>query len=167
MDVVESLPDELRMDSIASRLTDTESQFRRQLMDFTISRGVAVNVHAEPPAELSAFDPKPMIAALLEKKAAALGDSGDVDFVYPVSAVATGYRVTLADGRSFSAMCAIDAIGAAFTFEQNVLVDSKCHTCHAAIELEVRDGEISRHRPEEIHVLHVDLSKYDVWAGTA
>jgi hypothetical protein len=167
MDVVEVLPDELRMDSIASRLSDSARDFRQKLIDVTLTRGIAVNVNADPPAELSAFDAKSMIAALVEKKAAALSDNGDVDFIYPVSALSTCHKVELADGRGFTAMCAIDAIGAAFAFEQDVHVNSKCHTCHAPIELDVRDGEIVRDRPGEIHVLHVDLSKYDVWAGTA
>ena len=52
-------------------------------------------------------------------------------------------------------------------FEQDVQVHSKCHTCDGPVEVEVRDGEIGRHRPEEACVLHVDLSKFDVWAGAA
>jgi hypothetical protein len=138
-----------------------------KLMDVIISRGAAVNVNDEAPVELSEWNWRLMIEALSEKNAAILGDNGDVDFVYPVSALPTRHEVTLADGRGFTAMCAIDAIGAAFTFEQDVQVHSKCHTCDGPVEVEVRDGEIGRHKPEEPRVLHVDLSKFDVWAGAA
>jgi len=161
------LPDELRIESIASRLDEPERDFRRKLMDVIISRGAAVNVNAEAPVELSEWNWRLMIEALSEKKAAILSDNGDVDFVYPVSALRTCHKVTLADGRGFTAMCAIDAIGAAFTFEQDVQVHSKCHTCNCPVEVEVRDGEVGRYKPEETRILHVDLSKFDVWAGTA
>lgn len=167
MHVLTRLPDELRIDSIASRLAESENDFRRKLMDVTISRGGAVNINSEPPVELSEFDSKLMISALSAKNAAVLSDKGDVQFIYPVSALPTCHKVTLADGRNFDAMCAIDAIGSAFTFQQDVQVQSKCHTCNVRVDVEVRDGEICRHSPEEIHVLHVDLSKFDTWAGSA
>jgi len=161
------LPDELRIESIASRLDERERDFRRKLMDVIIRRGTVINVNADTPAELAEWNWRPMIAALSEKKAVVLGDNGDVNFAYPVSALGTRHEVTLADGRRFTAMCAVDAIGAAFTFEQDVQVHSRCHTCDRPVEVEVKDGEIDRYRPEEVHILHVDLSKYDVWAGTA
>jgi hypothetical protein len=167
MDVQGRLPDELRIESIASRLDETERDFRKKLMDVIISRGAAVNINAEAPVELRGWSWREMIEALSEKKAAILGDNGDVHFIYPVSALPTCHQVTLADGRRFSAMCAIDAIGSAFTFEQDVQVRSKCHTCNGPVEVEVRDGDIGRHEPEGIRILHVDLSKFDVWAGAA
>jgi len=136
-------------------------------MDAILRRGAAINVHAEAPAELSGWNWRLMIETLSEKKAAIVSDDGDVDFVYPVSALPTCHKVTLADGRGFTAMCAIDAIGSAFAFEQDVQVHSKCHTCDRPVEVEVRDGEIGRHNPEETRVLHVDLAKFDVWAGSA
>lgn len=166
-DVQGRLPDELRIDSIVSRLDGPERDFRMNLMDVIISRGAAVNVNGEAPVELSEWSWRLMIEALTEKKAAALSDNGNVDFVYPVSALRTCHEVTLADGRGFTAMCAIDAIGAAFTFEQDVQVRSKCHTCNCPVEVEMRDGEIARYTPEETRILHVDLSKFDVWAGAA
>ena len=38
-------------------------------------------------------------------------EEGNINFIYPVSALPTAHRVSLAGGREFWAMCAIDAIG--------------------------------------------------------
>lgn len=51
---------------------------------------------------------------------------GAIHFLYPLSCEPSDYRVTLEDGRSFDAMCAIDAMGCAVTFHQKVRVDSHC-----------------------------------------
>ena len=59
-------------------------------------------------------------------------EEGNINFIYPVSALPTAHRVTLADGREFSAMCAIDAIGATFTFHEDTQIHSSCCVFHTS-----------------------------------
>jgi len=73
--------------------------------------------------------------------------------------------VNLADGRRFHAMCAIDAMGSAFVFRQDVEISSRCAFCDVSVELAIRGGEISRQDLLETHVLHVDLTKFSDWSG--
>ncbi len=84
--------------------------------------------------------------------------------VYPVSAFPTRHRVYLADGRTFYAMCAIDAIGAAFTFDQDVTLESACLHCDSAVRVGLAGGRLQDAAPHTLHVLHADLRKYRNWA---
>ena len=92
-------------------------------------------------------------------------DQGNVPFIYPVSALPTHHRVTLADGRTFSAMCAIDAMGATFTFGQDTVIHSKCSTCGEPVRLELRQGRIAQAAPADTHVLHMDLNQLTDWSA--
>jgi hypothetical protein len=74
--------------------------------------------------------------------------------------------VTLADGRSFRAMCAIDAMGAAFTFHQDITVESWCTKCSEPVTLAIRNGRLAEFTPLDLHVLHVDLNRTDNWSGS-
>ena len=154
----------LRIESIASRLTPAESAFRMWLMECTINRGVPHNIDDCPGVE--PFDAKPLVQSLVGKRAIVLDESGNVTFIYPVSALPTRHRVHLGDGRTFSAMCAIDALGSAFTFKQNTRVESSCSECGEPIHVEIENGQITALRPHTTHVLHVDLNRVDNWAGS-
>lgn len=102
----------------------------------------------------------------LEKKGVIVRDKDKaVVAVYPVSAVPTRHRVQLADGRTLHAMCAIDAIGAAFTFNQDAAVQSSCLRCDTAIRLRLVGGRLQEVDPGSVLVQHVDLRKYRNWAA--
>lgn len=154
----------LMIESIASRLTSAENDLRMWLMQYTINNGAPYNIKTDAAAELR--DVPTLVHGLARKRAIVLDANGNVNFIYPVSALPTHHRVHLKDGRSFSAMCAIDALGAAFTFKQDIKVESRCSECGEPIHVEVKDGRIAHHYPDSTHVLHVDLNKADNWAGS-
>jgi hypothetical protein len=64
-------------------------------------------------------------------------------------------------------MCAIDAMGSAFTFEQDVAVESECSECGERISVRIEQEELTEVTPSSIRVLHVDLNRFDNWAGAA
>ena len=61
----------------------------------------------------------------------------------PFSVVETPHRVQ-ADGRTWYANCAWDALGIPAAFHGDGLVWSECPDCGDRLELEVRDGELVR-----------------------
>ena len=89
-----------------------------------------------------------------------------INFIYPVSAFDTNYKVKLEDGREINAMCAVDSIGTAFTFKQNIKIESSCIMCNDSIEVIIENGEIKKCIPENLRVLHVDLNKNNSWASS-
>lgn len=157
----------LTIDSIASRLTDEENNFRLTLMERTIERGGPLNV--EDVGRGGGLHPNApsLIESLIAKRAVVKDEAGNLNFIYPVSALATNHRVSLEDGRRFSAMCAIDAMGTAFTFEQNVEVESQCSECGERVSVRIEQGELAEVMPPSIRVLHVDLKRFDNWAAAA
>ena len=93
-------------------------------------------------------------------------EEGNINFIYPVSALPTAHRVTLADGREFSAMCAIDAIGATFTFHEDTQIHSSCCVCGNDVYVEMKNGECAKHRPEGLYALSFCLEEITNWAGS-
>ena len=155
-------PEELiTLRSIASRLTPSARQARQRIMAHTLALGRPVQV-GESVDLASARE----IEELLAQKVMVVDAQGNVPFIYPVSALPTHHQVTLADGRAFSAMCAIDALGATFTFGQNALIQSKCSTCDAPVSLHLRQGRIDSAAPDDLHVLHMNLNQLTDWAAS-
>ncbi len=157
----------LMIDSIRSRLDAGENALRDEIMNAIINSGGPVSVidlqlNGEKPGQQR----REQYAGLLAKKVIVLdGDEEHICFVYPVSALPTPHKVNLADGRSFYAMCAVDSLGAAFTFNQDTSVQSMCAECGAPVLAKVRDGKLQEVQPESLFVLHVDLSSANNWAG--
>jgi hypothetical protein len=155
----------LRIESIASRLNEREAMVRDQLMAALIATGRPVGLSALTEAGLSLPDLSTVIVALEEKRAIVRDEEANISFAYPVSALPTVHRVTLADGRAFQAMCAVDALGAAFTFRQDVRIASRCSECRQPVAVDIRAGRLAGFSSPELHVLHVDLNQNDNWAG--
>ena len=157
---------QLHIRSIASRLTSAEQLVRDSVMAQIIDRGQPITAadlqHIEV---LRNLDVEEQLAALLKKRTIVMNPEGCITFSYPVSALPTNHKVTLADGRTFYAMCAVDALGAAFTFSQNIKVDSRCSHCREPVHLETGENKIVDLQPAGTHVLHVDLNRYDNWSG--
>ena len=63
-------------------------------------------------------------------------------------------------------MCAIDAIGSAFTFHQDTEIHSKCSSCGADVFVRVKDGKIVEHSPADLHALTFTLGEIANWAGS-
>lgn len=155
------------LESIASRLSRDEAQTRQGIMNGIIAKGGPVCIFdLKQDHALLEIDVERAILRLLAKKVIVENQQGQITFSYPVSALPTSHKVSLADGRSFHAMCAVDALGAAFTFNQNLTVASKCGHCGKPVHLAIQAEEIVDLQPAGTHVLHVDLNRYDNWSGT-
>jgi len=147
--------------SISSRLTPDARRARQRILAHTLALGRPFNI-AKDHGLASAQE----IQELLAQKAMVVDDQGNVPFIYPVSALPTHHRVTLADGRTFSAMCAIDAMGATFTFGQDMMIQSKCTVCNEPVRLRLRQGRIDDAAPADTQVLHMNLNQLDDWAAS-
>ena len=147
----------LAIPNINELLSDKERQARLLLMEKIIMKGSPVKS-----TELLDID----ILCALESKGVIVQDEyGSVSVVYPVSALPTPHKVKFNDGRSFYAICAVDSLGCAFVFEQNIVVSSTCSYCQKSVSVTVENGEISSSDPESIYVTHTDLVGEVNWAG--
>ncbi len=147
------------IDSIAARLSAEENAFRNRIINF-----IADNHKAFLPAD---GEEKAKVEALRARNALAIEADGSVASIYPVSARPSRHLVALADGRTVYCMCAIDALGCAFTFNQDVVVTSSCSNSGVAIRIVVKDKKLCCALPDEadIRVLHADLKASDNWAS--
>jgi hypothetical protein len=132
-----------------------------------IDRGGPLNVGDLIGAGAPPPEARSLTERLIEKRVAAQDEEGNVNFIYPVSALATRHKVSLGDGRRFFAMCAVDAMGTAFTFEQNVEIESECRECGKQISVRIENGRLAEVAPPDLRVLHVDLNKFENWAAAA
>lgn len=161
--------------SIRARLTDEEAALRQALLQRLASFSLPTLPAGEPPpvtwAEAGAalgWPPEHAAAvgaALVAKKLAGQDAAGHVRYTYPVSASPTAHRVTLADGRTLYAMCAIDSLGSAWTFGQPVQVEARCHVCGEPVHVRVHGPAQVESQPPGAYATHVDLNKYDDWAA--
>ncbi len=164
-------PERLIIDSIDSRLDADEKKVRFYIMDRIIENGMPFSfavISEEMQKSLGMTDCmiRETIDNLVKKNAAVSDENQNINFIYPVSGFPTSHRIELADGREFSAMCAVDGMGCAFTFRQDIKLTSSCSQCGERITVEIRDGEIVSILPEDAHVLHVDLNKNQNWSGS-
>ena len=155
----------LMIESLRSRLNASEDQLRIEIMNRIIDGGGPLQV--TDLLKDSPEDTASIFQRLQEKQVIVLdGNAEVIQFVYPVSSLPTPHRVTLADGRSFFSMCAIDSIGAAFTLNQNTYVESQCSVCGTPVSLSVHDRQLMDVQPDSLHIIHVDLNKSENWAGS-
>lgn len=162
--------EQLEIASIDSKLSDREKAIRRYLVNYTIDTGQAFNICdsiqiANNLSYMKKEEIDSKLNSLSNKNCIVIDEDGNINNIYPVSAKPTDYKVKLKDGREFNAMCAIDGIGTAFTFKQDVDIESKCINCGAEIKISVIDEKIYSYDTEGIHILHVDLNKYGNWAS--
>lgn len=156
----------LAIDSIASRLTDEENALRMALMERTIEGRGPVALRTLTRSGALDPDAESLIERLTEKRVIVQDREGHLNFIYPVSALPTRHKVSLLDGRRFFAMCAIDAMGSAFTFEQNAEVESECSECGERICVRIEQGELTEVTPSKLRVLHAVSKKFDNWAAS-
>lgn len=102
--------DRIIIDSIAARLTAEENAFRNRIINSIAD--------THKPFFAANDAEKAMVKTLQSKNALAIEEDGSVSSIYPVSAKPSRHLVTLADGRTVYCMCAIDALGCAFTFDK-------------------------------------------------
>lgn len=145
--------------NVQSMLTEEEKAYRLELLDRMIEEGGPVDTSGWSNRDRS------MLERLSEKMRLVM-DGDDIAFVYPVSGHPTPHRVTLSDGRSFYAMCAIDALGSAFTFHLDTVIDSTCSTTGQPVHVRIKNGQLESYEPSTLHAIHVDLNKVTNWAGS-
>jgi hypothetical protein len=66
----------------------------------------------------------------------------DILMAAPLSAVATRFRVTLANGRTRWANCIWDALGVAAKLHQDATIHAECGDCDEPMTLHVADGHL-------------------------
>ncbi len=161
--------EQLEIVSIDSKLLEKEKNIRRYLMNYVIDNKQAFNINDSSKivkeTGIEKEEVKIILKSLSKKNVIVVDEDENINFIYPVSAIPTNHRVRLQDGREFTAMCAIDAIGTAFTFKQDVDIESKCSSCGSDIKLSVRNGILHTYEPKDLHILHVDLNKNSNWSG--
>lgn len=156
----------LFVQSIYSRLDRDEQLLRHEILNQIIQMNMPVDVYqAAEVIGMSSSRAEEVKLSLKSKKALVLDAQEKVKFAYPVSALPTCHQVTLADGRKFHAMCAIDAIGSSFTFGEDVTAESKCYTCGKPIKVNVKAKKAITSDPQGIYILHLDLNKFENWAA--
>lgn len=162
--------EQIRISSIDSKLSKEEKRVRRYLMNYVIDNGRAFNINnssriAED-MKMIKEETDDILSGLLDKNGIVSDEEGNINFIYPVSAIPTNHRITLMDGREFTAMCAIDAMGTAFTFNQDVDIVSQCSNCGSDIRVSIKNGKLYSYEPDDLHILHVDLNKNLNWSGS-
>lgn len=157
--------------NVHKKFTDRQNELRLFVINFIVDEGRSFNLESDKERALKALsmdeqEYEEIVSVLLEKDGMVISDTKDVNFIYPVSALATNHRVTLADGRSFTAMCAIDAMGAAFTFHQDTEVHSVSALSGEPVFVKIMNGEVADYSPKTLHALTFPLGQLSNWAGS-
>lgn len=153
------------------KFNDRQNAVRLFVMEFIINEGRPFNLEKDRGCVLEALSMSEQefeecVGVLRAKDGMVVSDTNDVNFIYPVSALPTNHRVTLADGRSFTAMCAIDAMGAAFTFHQDTEVHSVSAVSGDPIFVKIVGGKVTDYSPKTLHALTFQADKVSDWAGS-
>lgn len=156
--------------NVHKKFTDRQNELRLYIIEFTVNSGRAYHIENDMDATLKSLhmteeEYREIVDCLMEKDGM-VADGGKVNFIYPVSALKTNHQVTLKDGRQFSAMCAIDAIGAAFTFHQDTEVHSVSAVSGEPIYIRIQDGMVMEYEPKTLHALTFPLGELSNWAGS-
>lgn len=150
-------------------LTEEQKKIRLMIMDKIIDAGKPVRTSEaiDYVKEKSNFD-----AEFVEETFKQFIDTNvmvevedEIRFIFPVSGLPTNHRITLEDGRTFCAMCAIDSIGTSFTFHQKVSINSICSSTGKEINLKIKDGKVLETNNPDMYIIHVDLLKNTDWAN--
>jgi len=149
--------EELDIPNIKGLLSEEERGARSLLMNKIIKDGCPVKASEIIDAEL--------LQKLVAKHVIVQGEDGVVTVVYPVSALPTPHKVKLKDGRSFFSICAVDSLGSAFVFQQDIAVNSSCSHCQKPVSVVIENGAITLTDPDDICVTHTDLVGEVNWAG--
>ena len=157
--------------NVHKKFTDRQNELRLYILEFTVNSGRAYHIEKDKAEALeqlnmSEEEYREITDCLIGKDGMAADETGKVNFIYPVSALKTNHQVTLEDGRQFSAMCAIDAIGAAFTFHQDTEVHSVSAVSGEPVYVRIRDGRVDEYEPKTLHALTFPLGELSNWAGS-
>lgn len=158
--------------NVHAKFDAKQNEIRLAIMNFIINEHRPFHLETDgfaalPGIQLSTEKDFPAIISVLKEKDGLVADEeNNVNFIYPVSALPTNHQVTLADGRTYCAMCAIDTMGSTFTFHQDTEINSVCAACGTPIHIKFHDGEIVEHSPENFYALSFVLGELANWASS-
>lgn len=158
--------------NVHQKFTERQNELRLYIINFTIDNKRPYNLESDKEVTLQVLqmdeqEYEEIIQCLIDKDGMVVDEEAkNVNFIYPVSSLETNHRVTLADGREFTAMCAIDAMGAAFTFHQDTEVHSVCAMCEEPVYVKIVDGKVADYSPKTLHALTFPLGELANWAGS-
>ena len=97
------------------------------------------------------------LTELLEKNIVNLNPDHEISHLYPVSAIETGHRVKLGDGRQFHTMCAIDSLGCPSIFHVGCEIFSACKDTGEGVYIKLSEQGIETVLPTaDIFVSYID-----------
>ena len=157
--------------NIHKKFTDMQNELRLYIIQFIVDHQRRYHLDQDMTQTLKALgmdqkEYEEIIECLLKKDGMVIDEERNVNFIYPVSALQTSHHVTLQDGREFTAMCAIDAIGAAFTFHQDTEIHSACASCNEPVHIRIVAGQVAEYSPKNLHALTFPLGELSNWAGS-
>jgi len=150
--------EELDIPNMEGLLSERENKARSLLMNRIIADGC--------PVKAADFIDPELVRNLAAKQAIVLDANGFVTVVYPVAAFSTPHKVKLKDNRFFYSICAVDSLGSAFTFEQDIVVSSSCSHCQKPVSVTIEHEEVTKFEPEGLCVTHTNLVGEANWAGS-
>lgn len=142
-----------------ARLSPAEQTLRLALLDYGLAHPGPIPAQVSRALAGSASDAPEALLDSLDARHYMRREGGDIHYLYPLScADRTDYHVTLADGRSLFAMCAIDAMGCAVTFHQPVEVRAHLRDTGEALMLRLDPASgITQAAPDD----HILATYYD------
>lgn len=143
--------------SIALKLTETEKAIRKEILTYIIKN--------HKPFPTDTYKHKLLLQIMAEKNLLSFDEKGDVQSIYPISAIHTNKKVIFENGDWAYAMCAIDAIGCHYAFSQKVTIEGECQHCGEKLRIQVEKGKVTvLEGPEDIYILHTDLESTTNWS---
>lgn len=144
---------------IVCKISSEEEALRNYLMNQIID--------AKAPLSIKEHKDVQIIRKMAENNILALNNEDEIVALYPVSAIETDKKVIFNDGRYAYAMCALDALGFHYAFNEEIRIESKCSHCGSKIVLKVKDGRVEVLEAEDkdtIYVLCADLDNMENWS---
>ncbi|MFQ5814977.1 MAG: alkylmercury lyase family protein [Candidatus Hydrothermarchaeaceae archaeon] len=149
--VIESIQATVDMDTKWGRkLAPEEDEVRRFILrEFPNLGSAPTNSEIAEALSLPSEEVEGILKNLHESDIIYMKD-GEILGAYPFSARPTVHKVALKGGRARKAyaLCAIDALGIPFMFDEDVDIESACVHCGEGISIKIRDGSIVEQLPE-------------------
>lgn len=142
---------------IITKINEEEERVRQAVMREILSTHQPYSIRQSPY--------QGTLRQMEQKNVLSINDQDEVVSIYPVSAVETNKKVIFEDGSYGYAMCAIDAIGFHYAFQEPVRIEGHCQHCDEKIVLEVKDGKVNViEGGKDIYILHTDLENNQNWS---
>lgn len=151
-------------------LTQNQKEIRVKIMDFIIENKGPVNIdqtnkYIQEEMKLEESYVSEVLEQFVSTNVMVMEEE-NISFIFPVSGHGTNHEITLADGRKFSAMCAIDSIGTNYTFNQDVEINSVCSSTGNPINLKIKNGKVEYVNNPDLRIIHINLEKHSEWASS-